>query len=274
MPFPRIHAPELMDEPWWPEDWRRMEADFLRTFNGLIRSWTPIAGRVTALLRETGGRRIVDLCSGGGGLVLPLRDAVATSLGEPVDLVLTDLYPNPSLLPHLRDRAGITYVSTPVDARAVPADLTGLRTLCLGLHHLRPADAAGVLADAARARQPIVVYEVTARSVPYAASMVLLPALAALLSPLSRPRSLRRMLWHTALPVVPLALGWDGFCSCLRSYEPDELRQMAQAGTAGDVDYAFEVGRERWLGVPVTWVVGRPLTAVTPHMRELHRTRG
>ena len=254
--FRRIHAPELMDMAWWPGEWRRMETDFLRTFNGITRSCTPLVERVTALMRTTGHRRIIDLCSGGGGLVLPLRSLVASALGEPVELVLTDLYPNPGVLDHLPDRAGVTYRAEPVDARAVPGDLVGVRTICLGLHHLRPAEAAGVLADAARARQPIVVFEGTARSIPLALSMALLPPVVAAFAPLSRPHTWPKLLWHTALPVVPLAVAWDGFCSSLRSHEPDELRAMvAPLECAG---YHFEVGRERWLGVPITWLVGTP----------------
>lgn len=262
MPFPRIHAPELMDEPWWPDEWRALETDFLRTLNGLARSYTPLVAPVTRLLRATGHRRIIDLCSGGGGVVLPLRSLVAAALGEPVDVVMTDLFPNPRVLDHLEDRVGITYRPDRVDARAVPADLVGVRTICLGLHHLRPVDAAGVLADAARAHQPIVVFEGTARSIRLAASMALLPPAVAMLAPFSRPNTARKLLWHTAIPVVPLAVAWDGFCSCLRAYEPDELRRMVEPFASAD--YTFEVGRERWLGVPITWVVGTPHCTGSP----------
>lgn len=244
-----------MDEPWWPDAWRRMETDFLRTFNGLARTWVPLRDRVAALMRSTGKRRIVDLCSGGGGLVLPLRDGVARALGEPVELVLTDLFPNPGLLDLLPKSEGISYCPRPVDARHVPPELDGVRTICLGLHHLRPADATAVLLDAARARQPIVVFEGTARSLPLALSMAFLPPVVALLAPLSRPRSLRRLFWHTVVPVVPFAVGWDGFCSCLRSYEPAELAEMTAGVPPG---YRFEIGRERWLGLPITWLVGYP----------------
>ncbi len=233
-----------------------METDFLRTLNGLARTWVPLRDRVAALLRATGKRRLVDLCSGGGGLVLPLRDGVARALGEPVELVLTDLFPNPGVLAHLPPSEGITYCPLPVDARRVPPELDGVRTICLGLHHLRPVDAQAVLVDAARARQPIVVFEGTARSVPLALSMAFLPPVVAALSPLSRPRSMRRLFWHTVVPVVPLAVGWDAFCSCLRSYEPSELAAMT-----ADIppDYRFEIGRDRWLGLPITWLVGYPV---------------
>lgn len=258
MTIPRVHAPELMDQAWWPDEWRRMETDFLRTFNGLARTWVPLRDRVASLMRATGKRRIVDLCSGGGGLVLPLREGVAQALGEPVELVLTDLYPNPAVLDVVPRSHGVTYCPVPVDARHVPPELDGVRTICLGLHHLRPADAAAVLLDAARARQPIVVFEGTARSLPLALSMALLPPVVTLLSPLSRPRSLRRLLWHTALPVVPLAMAWDGFCSCLRSYEPEEFGEMTADAPPG---YRFEIGRERWLGLPITWLVGYPADA-------------
>lgn len=257
-----------MDQPWWPDEWRRMETDFLRTLNTLARSCTPLVAPVTALLRETGHRRIIDLCSGGGGLVLPLRAAVATALGEPIDLVLTDLFPNPSVLGHLPDRTGITYLPTPVDACSVPPALTGLRTISLGLHHLRPLDVARVFEDAARSRQPIVAFEGTARSLPLAASMTLLPIAATALAPLSRPRSLRRLLWHTAIPVVPLALGWDAICSCLRSYEPDELRKIVEPFQSAE--YGLVVRRERWLGVPITSVIGTPTLRRSPNNAPVH----
>jgi hypothetical protein len=251
--LPRLHAPELMDEAWCPPALRRMETDFLRTFAALSRIYTPIVEDVAGLLAAAEAPAIVDLCSGGGGPVLPLKPMVEARLGRPVRLTLTDIFPHPEALDVLPDRAGITYRADPIDARRVPRDLVGVRTVFLAMHHLRPPDARAMLADAADAGRPIVVVEVTERSVRGLALMATLPLGVALSAPFSRPRTLARFASHWALPVVPAVVGWDGVCSSLRSYRTDEMAELAR-GLPG----VWKVQRRLHRGFPVTWMVGRP----------------
>ena len=124
-----------------------------------------MAPRVRRLLAVGGTARIVDLCSGGSGQLLLLVKDLADA-GVPVRATMTDLYPNVPAFEEIGGQSGgrIGFETRSVDARNVPADLTGLRTIFNGFHHLRPADARSVLHAAAAARQPIAIFELSERT--------------------------------------------------------------------------------------------------------------
>jgi hypothetical protein len=75
-----------------------------------------------------------------------------------------------------------------------------------------------------------------------------------LLTPFVRPFTLWRLLLTYVVPVaVPLIL-WDGIVSCLRSYTPDELRELTR-GLESD-GYRFHIGRKQTRGGRLTYVLG------------------
>ena len=90
----RLHAPEIEDEAWCPSFLRDGLTDFLAASSdalGLYDGATPI---VAGLVRRNGAKRLVDLCSGGGGPTVRLRAGLARDHGLDVEAILTDLYPN------------------------------------------------------------------------------------------------------------------------------------------------------------------------------------
>jgi hypothetical protein len=147
-----------------------------------------------------------------------------------------------------------------VDARAVPAELAGFRTLFAAFHHFLPADARRILADAAAARQGIAIFEATQRSRRALLLMVLLPVVILLVTPFIRPFRWSRLAWTYLLPVVPLAALVDGIVSCLRTYTPAELRQLA-AGL--DNGYRVEIGEMRAPRslIPITYLIAYPMAS-------------
>lgn len=176
-------------------------------------------------LQGSAAERIVDLCSGAGGPLVPILREWADE-GRAVPAVLTDLYPHTEIAD-----AGdglFEYRREAVDATAVPSDLTGLRTLFNGLHHFRPRQARAVLADAVRARQPIAVFEIADRSLPAILPLVLVPAFVLFMTPFIHPFRWTRLLWTYVIPVLPVAIFWDGVVSYLRAYTPEELLAMAR----------------------------------------------
>jgi hypothetical protein len=80
-----------------------------------------------------------------------------------------------------------------------------------------------------------------------------------LLTPLSRPLTVERVLFTYVLPLIPLGVWWDGMCSCLRAYDVDELKSV----TAGldDDGYAFRVERIAvpWWPIRITALIGEPV---------------
>jgi hypothetical protein len=237
----RIHAFELNDQPWLPEVLRRGETEYLERALDLARPFTPLVPKLAALL-EQHGDRVIDLAAGSGGPWRSLRDEVAAARGgRAPEVIATDLYP----------RAGVRAV----DARSVPADLSGVRTMFDAFHHLRPDDARAVLADAHARRAPILIAEATSRRAPVViASFLLIPLLVLALTPTVRPWSGWRLLLTYVLPVLPLIIWWDGVVSCLRTYRPEELRKL----TAGLDGFTWETAEIRTRGGVISYLLGAP----------------
>lgn len=250
----RVHLIEIEDQPWCPAPVRDAMTDYLQLVLSKLHPYAVIAPRLRAALQRTGARRVIDLCSGGGGP----WSRLAAELPEGVTVCLTDLFPNLPALERQRAVAGdvLEYERRAVDATAVPAELTGFRTLFTGFHHFPPAAAGRVLEDAVRGGEGIAVFELTQRRASVLLGMLLVPLLVLLLTPAVRPFRWSRLFWTYVLPVVPLAALFDGVVSCLRTYTPAELREL----TAGLDGYAWEIGEEKVPGsaAPVTYLIGYP----------------
>jgi hypothetical protein len=257
MNLPRIHGIELHELPGCPELLRRIATDYLRTVGEVFRAFEPVTPLLTEALEAHGSRRIIDLCSGGGGPVLAVARSAEKRLGFVPEVVLTDLYPNLEAFAWAAERAPrtVSYEPTPVDATAVPDRLHGVRTMFDAFHHFRPEQARQLLADAAARRQPLLVVEATERKLPAMLGMiVLVPLLVLLLTPFVRPLSFGRLWLTYVIPVaVPLILV-DGIVSCLRSYTPRELEDMTRG--LGTDDYRFRVGQLKSRGGTLTYVLG------------------
>jgi len=233
--------------------------DFLRF---LMETFAPYRGAAPLLARalgSVGGTRIIDLCSGGGGPWLDLVRRIPAVGGPEPHVLLTDWFPNQAAFARLQVASGgaVAGHRDPVSATAVPERLTGFRTLFTALHHFPPAEAHAILADAARARQGIAVFEVTRRSALALAGILFFPLLVLLFTPFIRPFRWSRLFWTYLIPVVPLAVWFDGTVSCLRTYTPRELRDLVADLQEG---YQWEIGTVRSAPPPsrVTYLLGLP----------------
>ena len=238
----RTHLVELHDLASCPASLRDALTDFLAFTLNLVRTYEPAGPLLQRALRRTGATRIVDLCAGAGGPWSWLAPAVN------VPILLTDLYP------HRGRIAGMH--PAPVDARAVPAELTGFRTLCTSFHHFRPPDARAILEDAVRHSQGIAVFE-AARRRPFDITLVALTWLGVLAAgPFVRPFRWSRLLWTYLPPLLPLVGTFDGVVSCLRWYSPAELRALVD----GLDDFEWDIGEARAPHSPLrtTYLIGVP----------------
>jgi hypothetical protein len=215
---PRLQLVELTDQRWFPQGFRDLSTGYLATMMRLARPFDALAPRIAALLGKAPTPRVIDLCSGVGG---PWSD-LAPEIGAPV--VLTDLYPHEGPALH----SLITREKRPVDARRLPAELDGVRTLFDGFHHFAPEDARAVLRDAYEKKIPIVIAEGVQRSGACVLQMLLSPLFVLLVSPLVRPFSFKRLFLTYLVPLVPLFVLFDGLVSCLRAYTERELHDLAK----------------------------------------------
>jgi hypothetical protein len=269
MSIPRMHLFELEDQPWFPAIVRDLATDYLRFVETSFALHRPVVGLLAEALRATKAEHVVDLCSGGGGPIPALHTALADE-GVTVDFTLTDRFPNLQAFEQVAaaSQGTIAFLTEPVDARAVPDRLRGFRTMFNAFHHFRPADAAAVLRDAAKAGQAIGIFEIPERRLSTLVPLLLLtPLLVALTTPFIRPFRWSRLLWTYVIPMVPLTCWWDGIVSQLRAYTPAELTRLANdvstdtySWRAGQVPIASTPGR-------LTYLLGSPAAAMRADAR-------
>ena len=251
----RFHLFEIEDQSWCPAVIRDGITDYLQFTISAAKPYAPIAGRLTEVIRESGTSAVVDLCSGAGGPWPTLVDAITAV--TPVSVTLTDLHPNVDALERVRALApdAIDYRVESVDATRVPRDLRGTRTLFTSFHHFPPDAARQVLRDAADAGVPITVFEATNRGIAAILVTLLSPIIVLLATPAIRPFRWPRLFWTYLVPVIPLAVLFDGIVSCLRTYTPAELLELSR----GIDGYRWVAGEERAKGpVPLTYLTGTP----------------
>jgi hypothetical protein len=273
----RVQFIELHEQPWFPSSLRDDVTDAMQFGFNLLHAYAPTAPLLQSVIDSTGNRKnhgqspteqssttqsIVDMCSGGGGPWLDLarqlqcRDAAADSAG--LQVWLTDKYPNLEAFQSVSASSDhhITFYPEPVDAMKVPGALKGLRTMFTSFHHFPPEDARAILQNAVDAGESIGIFEATKRA-PSTIGLIFAGILLMFLhTPRIRPFRWSRLLWTYLIPVIPLVLLFDGVVSCLRTYRPQELREMVEK--LSSCQYQWEIGELATGKMPVTYLIGYP----------------
>jgi len=260
----RIHLFEFTDMSWYPQAFRRIQTDYLQFVTTLNPGYTKLIPLFTKALQEARTTEIVDLCSGGTGPWLRLREQLEQA-GLKVTIKLTDKYPNPDAAQKFVAIAdqGVEYLAESVDATKVPAHLTGMRTLFEGFHHFEPNQAQLILQDAYQKKVAIGIFEASLKPPLGWLFLLLSPLMTVagyyLMTPFIKPITFARFFWVYLLPIVPLTTSWDGVVSLMRVYTPKELRELTKPFQTKD--YNWEIGQLS-TGAPIfefTYLVGYPL---------------
>jgi hypothetical protein len=261
----RVQFIELHEQPWFPSSLRDDVTDAIQFGFNLLRAYEPIAPLLQSVIDSTGNgtndrQSIVDMCSGGGGPWLDLsRKLRCGGAGNYAGLRiwLTDKYPNLEAFRNISVSSfenQITYYPEPVDARDVPRALKGLRTMFTSFHHFSPEDARAILQNAVDAGESIGIFEATQRG-PSTIGIIFVGILLLFLhTPRIRPFRWSRLLWTYLIPIIPLVLLFDGVVSCLRTYRPQELREIVDTLTS--CQYQWEIGELTGGRAPVTYLIG------------------
>jgi hypothetical protein len=123
-------------------------------------------------------------------------------------------------------------------------------------HHFLPQQARAILQDAVDAREGIGLFE-AARRAPSTIALVFVFVLTIFVCTLwIRPFRWSRLFWTYLIPVIPFDLLFDGVVSCLRSYRPQELRELV-AGLNAE-EYRWEIGELPTGMSPITYLAGYP----------------
>ena len=138
----------------------------------------------------------------------------------------------------------------------VPGALKGMRTMFTSFHHFSPEDARAILQDAVDAGESVGIFEFTRRD-PLTMGLIFAGVLLMFVhTPRIRPFRWSRLLWTYLIPIIPLVLLFDGVVSCLRTYRPQELREMVEKLNA--CNYQWEIGELTTGKAPITYLIGYP----------------
>jgi hypothetical protein len=258
---------EFHELAWCPAFVRNGVTDALQFGIHRVHAYAPIVPLLEKALDATHSRSVVDMCSGGGGpwidLARQLEARTASSpngrgkLGD-LQVLLTDKYPNLGAFENVKAASGgrINFYAAPVDAMKVPEELQGLRTMFTSFHHFPPEEARAILQNAVDDGDGIGIFELPRRS---PSTIFLTFAFVLMLfacTPWIRPFSWSRLFWTFVIPIVPFVLLFDGVVSCLRTYRPEELREMVAELRGGE--YRWEIGEATGGGSAITYLVGTP----------------
>jgi len=255
----RIHAFEFNDQSWLPQfmtSWmtRVMHVSHRQTEDGRV--WAP---KILELMERSGEKRLVDLCSGGGGPVLDLVRILESEYKVEVHLTLTDLIPNLKTAEEINGKnPNRVYVTESVSAADVPNDWPGVRTVFSGLHHMKPEIAFSFLKNAFDTRKYIFIGETTKRCLQSIKKYAKAPRHFFAATRQINPTKAQSLLtFH--VPVLPAMLGWDNVVSCLRTYSASEVR--AFISRLSSPDYKWDIGElyNPVMDVPYPYIMGYPV---------------
>ena len=253
----RIHLFEFEDKQWFPSFLRDYGTDFLQFLSAKTAMCKPIIPIIEKGLDIGRTHEILDLCSGGGGGLIWLNNKLKNHVPH-LQITLSDLYPNLSAFKYSSNKANnIVYLTTPVDARNVPENLNGLRTLFLSLHHFKPNDAKAILQNAIDAHSAIAVFEAQERTFLSLLAMFLSPISVLLTTPFIKPFKIGRLIFTYLLTIVPLFVWWDGIVSSLRTYSVKEMKELLKS--LGKTEkYDWEINRIKSGPGTILYLLGTP----------------
>ena len=256
----RLQLFELEDQQWFPHVVREGMQDYLRFMISTLATYEAALPYLEELLLKTKQQHITDLCSGAGGGIAGIREALSKRMKTPVHVTLTDLYPNLDAYEYLynQSKGAITFIPDPVNALAVPDQLKGVRTIFSSFHHFPPHIARNILQDAVDKGAAIGIFEGAKKSwTELLLLWITFPIVIVLVTPFIRPFKISRLFFTYILPLIPLGILWDGTVSLLRIYPPKKLLSLTQKLTGPK--YTWKAGRAgSGPGKHVIYLIGYP----------------
>ncbi|WP_025742524.1 hypothetical protein [Aquimarina pacifica] len=238
----RIHLFEFEDQKWFPIFLRNYGTDFLQFLSNKTKLYKPILPILKKVLQESNTDQIIDLASGGGGGLLWLNEQLKKE-NPNLKILLTDYFPNISAFEYTKKQAdNFEYVSTSIDARNVPKELIGIRTLFLSFHHFKPIDAEKILQNAIDSNTSIAIFEAQEQKFSSILAMLFSPITVFFTTPFIRPFKIGRIIFTYLIPIVPLFVLWDGVISSLRTYSTKEMNALLKNLKNKD-NLTWEIGR-------------------------------
>lgn len=209
-------------------------------------------------LKATKDTQIIDLCSGNSGPWLHLKKELEEQYTKNIDVVLTDIFPSTLLIEKTQGLNDFTYIKEPVDARHVPKELTGTRTIFNGFHHFKPNDAQEIINNSVKNKQALIIFELLSRNWNDIIIVSLFTPLYTLLTlPFLMKISFKNLFFTYIIPIFPIVFTWDTVVSHFRCYTEEELESMIKKADKKN-EYIWKIGNYRAGNFPVTYFVAYP----------------
>lgn len=160
--WPRLQLLEIGDQPWcpsWLHQHEQLSLTKLWNLQAPFSSHGSLATQACKIFKEQladiSSYTVLDICAGSGGptpvLESELNGELEAQGKPPIQFILSDLHPHVEEWERIsKKQQNISYIETPVDARAVPR--MGRRKECrifnLCFHHFNDEDAMGILKSA------------------------------------------------------------------------------------------------------------------------------
>lgn len=260
----RRHLIELHDCSWFPQSARNCVTHYLQFLMERFQPYRAVFPLLFQALEGSNKFVILDLCSGGGGPAFSLQQ-VLQERGLSYRVCLSDKYPNKAVWARLINESGgkiFTY-NEPLDCLVNGEAPKGFRTMFTAAHHFVPAEARQILAQAISSENGIGIFEVTERSITACLRTIPICLFMFLAVPFLRPFSMRHIFWTYIAPLAPFSVLWDGVVSNLRTYNPQELRTLAEDAVAGRqpgaTAFSWDSGViNSHFGARITYLIGTP----------------
>lgn len=239
----RIHLFEIEDYHWFPKSLRNCMTAYINLMHKLLGSATLFSEVLAKGLKHTNEKQVLDLCSGGAGCILDIKEELASNHGlKDVKLTCSDLYPNKEAAKRLNnnddDMTG--YQLDPLDAMQVRQE--GFRTMLCSFHHMNQSTAKAILKNAFDSKKGIAIFEMSDNSIPLWIAWISFPIniiMVLLLTPFVRPMTWQQIVFTYLIPILPLTIAWDGMVSNMRTYTISDMKELT-ADLQSD-DYTWEM---------------------------------
>jgi len=232
----RLELFEFEDYKWLPSIIRSGATNLIIVFHKLLGTSDILAELILDMRSKVDFNQVVDLGSGSGGAMLECFKKVnEKNIDNPLNLILTDLYPNPNVVAEINNRKlpNIQYHSVPTNATHISEVPSGLKTMIASFHHMSPAIAKQILKSSEDNMEPILIYELAKNNVPTLLWWILLPIsliilflMSLIMTPFVRPMRFSQLLFTYIIPIIPIVYAWDGQASLMRTYTFDDVKEL------------------------------------------------
>ncbi|MCW5514995.1 hypothetical protein J1G40_01985 [Muriicola sp. Z0-33] len=229
----RIQLFEFEDFNWFPDWLRTCMTNLIVLLQRMLGTSEVLAKLIANVLKNQGISQITDLGSGSGGVMPDVLQILKedSELNE-VRLVMTDLYPNASILKKFNENKddSISYDPSSVDATNFSSAPEGLKTMVNSFHHMPPDKARKILASAQEHKQPLLIYELGDNKLPVLlwwfllpVSLIILMIMVLFMTPFVKPLTWQQLVFTYLIPIIPVCYAWDGQASLPRIYSLKDM---------------------------------------------------